>query len=173
MEQLKFSYQFSAIKRISVLRELPKGTFVCIIHADKIPPHLGLLVDQKFFSLKTKGKDVNVPLVKLETILSKKRVATVFVELKAAFNLLEIQNYFNEIPEGLAENQTCLHPLIQLLDPDEVCSTIADLLKCLDRENLISTVFGVHLSPNYIGILDYDRKVVENRIKSLRDVERN
>lgn len=173
MEQLNFSYQFSDIKPISNLEVLPEGVYICVIHADKIPPHLGLIIDQKFFSLKTKGKDVDVPLDKLEHILSKKEVSTVFVKVVSSFTFSEIHDYFTQVSDGLAKGQTCLHPLIELLNPDEMCNTIADLLKYLERENQISAVFGLHLSNDYAGIPVYDRAAVENRIKTLRNVERN
>lgn len=65
MEQLNFSYQFSDIKPISELVLLPVGDYICIIYDDIIPPYLGLIIDQKFFSLKKKGKDVDVPIDKL------------------------------------------------------------------------------------------------------------
>lgn len=173
MEQLKYSYRFTAIKRITGLDELPMGTYVCVIHADKIPPHLGLVIDQKFFSLKTKGKDVDVPIDKLEQILSNKKVSSVFIKIDKSLNYNVVTNYFSALPNGLVKRQTCIHPLIQLLNPDEVCNTIADLLKYLEQENQISAVFGLHLSNDYLGIPDYDRRAVENRIKTLRNVERS
>ena len=38
---------------------LNKGIYLSVVHANKIPPHIGIVVDGKYFSLKANGKDIN------------------------------------------------------------------------------------------------------------------
>ena len=52
-----YSFQFDTINSLNNESALNTGCYLCIWHANKIPPHIGILIDGSYFSLKVKGKD--------------------------------------------------------------------------------------------------------------------
>ena len=55
------------------LQELSKNTWIVILHASRIPPHIGILVDGNYNSLTIKGHELNINIaVLLKTIQQKK-----------------------------------------------------------------------------------------------------
>ena len=57
----------------SDLQELSKNTWIVILHASRIPPHVGILIDGSYNSLTIKGHELNISLpVLLKTSQQKK-----------------------------------------------------------------------------------------------------
>ncbi|NBR15845.1 MAG: hypothetical protein EBU01_14895, partial [Crocinitomicaceae bacterium] len=54
-----FDFEFKNIQFVNHL-ETKTGVYLWILHADKIPPHIGISIDGQYFSLKAKGKDENI-----------------------------------------------------------------------------------------------------------------
>ena len=42
--------------------DLQTGLYIVIINASKVPPHIGLIIDNKYHSLNIKGRDINKPM---------------------------------------------------------------------------------------------------------------
>jgi len=40
--------------------DLKRGVFIALLHASRIPPHIGLLADAQYHSLHVKGQELNV-----------------------------------------------------------------------------------------------------------------
>jgi len=70
------------IRPIENQSTLSIGLFLVILHADKIPPHIGILCDGKFYSQKVNGKDFGVKLEHLLKLLLSKSIPTLFYKLK-------------------------------------------------------------------------------------------
>ncbi len=53
--------------------DIKKGNWLVIMHAKRIPPHIGILINGKYNSLTIKGHEINVdPSVILKIIQQKK-----------------------------------------------------------------------------------------------------
>ena len=119
---MTYSYTFKHIENIGLAH--PNLTLIWILHADKIPPHIGISVDGYFFSLKTEGKDENIPLSLLITMLKNKKITTVAVALEETLDLVKIRNIF-ENQTKIPKSETCLLPILQLLNKSNSVSTVS------------------------------------------------
>lgn len=154
---------------VSMLNE---GVFISVIHADKIPPHIGLVTNGKFYSLKTNGKDNGIELVSLLKILESKNIATLFYLINST-NIdfkVKVEKIFNEFDQ-IPTDGTCLRPINQLLSPNEDFDTIRPLLDKLANENRIEKCYGLNLPEHFDGIKSYTIDDIKKRINQLRNVE--
>ena len=55
--------------------ELTNRLILWVLHADKIPPHIGLSKNDQFYSLKVSGKDEGLPVRNVLQIIEKKNIA--------------------------------------------------------------------------------------------------
>lgn len=159
---------------VSLLHE---GVFISVIHADKIPPHIGLIVEGRFYSLKTNGKDDGIELTSLLKILDSKNIATLFYTITPVNTdfKAKVESVFNEFDQIPADG-TCLRPINQLLSPDEDFNTIRPLLIKLANENKsdsyrIGKCYGLNLPHGFEGIKSYTLDDIKKRINQLRNVE--
>ncbi len=136
-----------------------------IWHADKIPPHLGLSVSNNYFSLKSNGKDMGLPVAKVENILENKPIVTLALDLKANFDVSEIRAIFSEYDKAEAGKDTCLSPINDLFKTKSI--TIHSFLDYLTESSLINGVYGFNVPPNFEGIPMYSMEDIQNRLKLL------
>lgn len=61
---------------------LLKGTWLVLLHATRVPPHAGLMVDGNYNSLTIKGHELDVKLDVLLKMIQQKKVEAVFLQLK-------------------------------------------------------------------------------------------
>ena len=172
MEQLKYSYKFNLTDTKKV-EDCPSfGVYLTILHANKIPPHIGLLIDGYFFSLKAKGKDVKIPATWLINSIKKKKIATIFIEMERSKTLYleHVYDYFTALPNGIPENQTCLTPILSLLDAPNDCDCVADLLVYLADKNKIKNEWWMNLPASFEQLPFYGKEEIQQRIKDLKHV---
>lgn len=145
---------------------------IWVLHADKTPPHIGISIDNKFYSLKTKGKDEGIPIASLFQLIQAKRLPTIGVVLKNSFTLNQVEEVFFSFGSKIGEKETCLTPIVSLLTPNLKDLILIELLIELDKQNLITHVKGYFLPEGYTGIPYYTRETIQNRIHELQPVKR-
>ena len=87
MEVLMSKYKISNIINAEKQKIDEQKCLLWVWHADKIPPHLGLSVEGRYFSLKANGKDFMTEIDAVLQIISKKKIKTLCFELKSTLNL--------------------------------------------------------------------------------------
>ena len=152
--------------------QLLKGVFIWVIHANKIPPHIGISSNGKFFSLKVNGKDNGEASDIILKVLEKKKIHTLFIEVKA-LKLSELALIFNRFKDLKSPEITCLTPIIEFLKEDSKIETVSELLVNLDKKNQIKSFFGLNLTDDFVGIPSYSKIDIQNRILKLQDVKRS
>ncbi len=96
---------------------LKKDSWIVVLHANMIPPHIGLLIDGKYNSLTIKGQELDVSLEALLKTIAIKKEESIFIKLKKhpVFSLEYQENIFKEIikrSEPIKQNgATCLSPV--------------------------------------------------------------
>ncbi len=166
-EYMNYSYTFNNIKDIHAANL--SRTFLWILYADKTPPHIGISVQGYFFSLKTEGKDENIPLELLQNVVLKKKITSVAVQLSVKVSLTEIQLLFKNY-SSIREGESCLTPILQALGKGSSLSTVSELLKDLEDQDQIKAFFGLNLYPRFKGLNTYSSKDIQQRIQTLRNV---
>jgi hypothetical protein len=150
---------------------LTTGVYLLIIHADKIPPHLGIMIDGKFYSQKVNGKDLGVDYKKLLKIIQKKNIPTLFYALNSV-SKKSIKTVFEYIPSEIKNKQTCLNPINRALTEGEDFQIVSELISYLEENNQVEEVYGLNLPNSFVAIPSYSREDVEKRIAFLRDDKR-
>lgn len=173
MEKYHYDLTLHKHNELHTIDRLNSGIFLCVLHANKIPPHIGLICNGLFYSAKVNGKDERVPLNSLFQIITKREVKTLFFELVNDISSeLEIQDYFSRFPSQLMNEQTCLTPLISILKSPDYVSHIGDLLKYLEYSELILARLTLHLPREFKGIPFYTVQDINKRIALLKNDKR-
>ncbi len=149
--------------------ELTSGIYLWVWHADKIPPHIGVSLGGHYFSLKSNGKDSNLPVGKVLEILTKKKIPSLLVQCD--LQVESIQPFFKDYQSADGIDITCLTPLIHLVFNDNRKITLHVLLDNLFQANKIKSIYAVHLTEDYKGLEEYDREVINQRIKNLKNAK--
>jgi hypothetical protein len=149
------------------------GLFLLLLHADKTPPHIGMIKDGIFHAIGMQGPERLERQVLLKTIRQKKIVTL-------AFMIVDSVNYLSyTTPEDALEQlqhepfTTCLAlPLacMQGIAGPETsnCRTVFDLLDILFEKNMIQGIFSEGIEHQSTFCLkQYSLKDVEARINEL------
>lgn len=143
-----------------------------IWYADKIPPHIGCSIDGFYFSLKAKGKDLNIPVMKVVKIIEKKAIPFLLIETDLGFSVQQIEDAYTPYFNASAEGISCLKPILDLIDnPAEVCQ-IKYLIEHLESTERIKHIFGVNLNQDYTGLKEYGQSEIMDRLRKLNHVKR-
>ena len=161
------------LDRIELLTHLPilkQGVFIVGLHVDKIPPHVGLVVDGHYFSLKVHNKDYDVLFSSLEVIIQRKKIPTLVVEIQPSISLNQVRSVFENYGAAILPGDSCMSPLLSMLRMPQTY-LLDDVLSALEQSGQVKEVYGIHLSSTYEGIPMYSNEDVQQRINSLRNVK--
>lgn len=141
------------------------GTYIWVIHADKIPPHLGISSDGEFFSLKVSGVDFALPADRLLKTFDKKWIPLLIIQTDSISvkDLLAVYSHYESAKDG---GNTCLSPIKELFGLEQV-NTIHELLRELKSKSQVKVVYGKNLPCHYKGIPEYDLDAVNERLRKL------
>jgi hypothetical protein len=128
--------------------ELEKGVFIVMLHAGRIPPHIGILAGGLYHSLSIKGRDLDVGFEVLMKSIVQRKIPSLFIQIRPHDMLSPAQISsefksevlgFTRVDIGMA---TCLSPLKLffarhwLLQTENV-NYIYELLPLLEQEGLL------------------------------------
>lgn len=159
--------------------QLQKGLFIAVIHATRIPPHIGIIADGLYHSLSVKGQDINTPLPILLKNSSIRKIPTLFIKIKAhpTFSDVYLREHFitnvqqfKRVDVGVA---TCLSPIklffeevygLQLKN----VNYLYQLLPLLDSEGLIEFTSSMNVDPVTYQLPVYSSKEINEGIEQVR-----
>ena len=160
-------YKFQHIHALNDESILGSGLFLCILHADKIPPHIGISMDGKYFSLKAKGKDEAIPVTEVLKVVYKRAIKTLFVRLDVNVTIEQVKEVFSGFERTIVRETSCLSPIKDVLKVQGSVQKLSDLLGYLDLNRLSSEVFGVFIYESFKGIPYYEVEDIDKRLESL------
>lgn len=162
-----YSFELNNVHQLNDFKQLKSGCYLCIWHADKVPPHIGIIIDGCYFSLKVKGKDVEIPVGEIVNLINRKKICTVFVEIKVEIYKENVAVIYSKYFKANTLKSTCLTPIVEVFDNVKNVQILADLLNFFKSKNQIGEIFGLHLTENYKGIPLYNLDDIEMRLKLL------
>lgn len=168
MEALKSELQLERIETSDQIDFLNGSVFLWVIHANKVPPHVGISKGDAFFSLKANGKDAGIPLNRILKVLQAKEIATLFYEIDPKAANLELENAFNRYERTVSNEITCLQPLKDIFG-DEQSVKVIDMLSFLEDQDVLVNQYGWKLPEQFDGIPAYELSDIHNRLKSLEN----
>jgi hypothetical protein len=159
--------------------ELPleDSPYLLILHADKQPVHLTLVVENLFYSLTYKKCDSDLPIEKILKMIHMKKISCLWIKLKQPskqLNSESVSDIFKQFPP-LQAKQSCLDPIWQILQVHykipQGKPLVFGLLESLSEHQLIKQISSSFLpnseSGNY-SLKRYNIDVVEDRIMKLQ-----
>lgn len=148
------------------------GIYLWILHADKIPPHIGISVNGSYFSLKYNGKDENIPVQSVLRLLEKKRIPSIIQEMKMDFTLEQLQSIYKSFMCAETSKASCLSPIVKLIYNQQLDLILPELLTRLSQEERLGKQFLLHLNPNFAAEFTYNREDIQRRLTLLHDAKR-
>ncbi len=148
---------FRIIENITPLlpKHLDRGTFLCLFGTDKTPPHLGLVVDGKYYSTSAKGSRVGENAELILRRVKQSTIPTLFIKLDIVEDMHKLEKAFEKYPK-LKENQTCLLPIKDYINSigEDVTSAnfVFELIPILHNLKLISDSFSLYMSGFFVRI---------------------
>ncbi len=172
-----YALQFSELKDPKILL---KGTWLVILHASRIPPHVGLVINGNYNSLTIKERELNVSLEALLKTISQKKIETLFIGIVKhpvfssdhQLNIFQHQlQQFTSVKHGEA---TCLSPIKLFFEEfyaikknEEIL--FFDFLELLKENNYISETFAVNIKGDEFTFNAYTAEELQDRIKQERE----
>ena len=159
--------------------ELPldDSPYLLILHADKQPVHLTLVVEKLFYSLTYKNCDTDLPIEKILKMIHIKKISCLWIKLKQPTIPLkaeDVSEMFKQFPP-LQAKQSCLVPIWKILQVHykipQGNPLVFGLLDSLNDHQLIEQLASCYLPDSEDGNFSmkrYDIDVVEDRIMKLQ-----
>jgi len=160
----------------------PDKLYLIIFHADKKPPHLGLIFNKLYFSLTVKGSEIEIPIDEKLEIINKRKIPCLFLEIKTAnksgFLLKELNEIFNSYPP-LTNKTSCLEPIAEFFY--KIFQLRADspllhgMIESLQKRELIMENSAIYLKipeNKTVELPEYNATTVSERINRLSFLEK-
>ena len=171
--QIKFKDQFNET-------ELDKGLYITIIHATRIPPHIGLIADGNYCSLSVKGQDINTSVSALLKNSIIRKIPTIFVKIKPhpTFSYTYLREHFitnvqlfPRVDVGVA---TCLSPITMFFEevysiPMKEVNYLYELLPVLESNGLIESSSSLFIDTINYRLPLYTNTEIDKGIKKVRE----
>lgn len=166
-----YSFEISTVKELQ-LEDVKQGIFLWILHADKIPPHIGISKNGFYYSLKVSGKDAHFPVEKLIALLNRKKIASLVIKSSEnSIRVKQLATVFDKYQSIENDQNTCLSPISEIYFSEPKDLILSELLNLLNEAGVLEEIFGINLPSSYGGILFYERNDIQNRLNHLMYVK--
>jgi hypothetical protein len=135
--------------------QLDKGCWIVLLHATRIPPHIGLLFNGHYCSLNLKGRETDIGIQVLLRTIRSQEIAAIFVKLMPhpVFSVDFLHEHFKLELEGyekVTAGTTCFAPVRSFMQENYLLKFddleyLYELFPVLYREQMISQAFGINL----------------------------
>ncbi len=140
-------------------QNLKKGLFVVLLHVNRIPPHIGAVINGKYHSLTIKGNEPDIEIELLLKTIQQKKIESAFLKIKPhpVFSIQHLNDVFLEIlkkhPVITNHEVTCLSPLKEFFNEFYALNClkeemIATFIQKLESNNFIIEAFSLNLGNN-------------------------
>ncbi|MBX3163557.1 MAG: hypothetical protein KF900_03695 [Bacteroidetes bacterium] len=158
--------------------DLKKGTWLALLYARRIPPHIGLIINGSYNSLNIKGQELNVSTEALLKLISQRNIETTFIKIAAhpVFSGDYQLNVFQECVkqfQSVEKNATCLFPVKLFfrefyalqLNQEEL---LFDFLVRLHNNHFLEWFTTQNFSSQRLEIPFYTKEELQRRIEQER-----
>ncbi|MBT6030308.1 MAG: hypothetical protein HOH13_08380 [Crocinitomicaceae bacterium] len=156
---------------------LSDGFFIVLFHANRIPPHLGLVANRKYFSLTAKETQVDIDINPIWRVIRSKSIETIFIKVDYDPNLENLTMIFENYDNVLGREFTCLLPIKDFFEREcrmnvEGVNFVFDLIKKLKEKELILQTFHLnlddHIDEGSFQLQEYTLDDIYTRISDIQ-----
>lgn len=163
---------------------LTKGTWLVVLHASRIPPHVGLMIGGNYNSLTIKERELNVSSEALLKTISQKKIEALFLKIvkhpvfSSDYQLSTFQEQLNLFTAVKQNEATCLSPLKLFFEEfyairNNKEQLIYDFADELFQNDYISQAIGINIKKrkedNIFTLPHYTNEELQARIKNERE----
>ena len=182
------SYSISISDTASV-KDLFDGSWIVILHAYRIPPHVGIVINGNYNSLTIKGHELDVNLSALIKLIERKKIEAVFVKLKkhpvfsSDFQKEIFQLQIKQYTKVLPNEASCLNPVKLFLSEFYAVSIIEkellyELVERLKQNNYTKIALGLNVENKaesnqfYFPLYSYDdlQAIILNELNHISSI---
>lgn len=131
-----------------------------------IPPHMGLSINGRYFSLKANGLDFNANLQDIIEVISRKKLPVLAVELDVSFTLEQCKIEFDKYDKTVAHEITCLNPIKSVLDFPSP-RKLSELLIELDANGSLGKKTAWNINESSLELPEYSVDDIHAHLVSL------
>lgn len=156
-----------------------KGLFIAVVHATRIPPHIGIIANEKYHSLSVKGQNINTPVNSLIKTSVVRKIPTLFIRIKPHPTFSEVYlgehfitnvQQFKRVDAGVA---TCLTPIRSFFEEVYYLSMkdvnyLYELLPALDSKGLIESITSLNIDEKNYQLPFYTNNEINAGIEQVR-----
>lgn len=159
--------------------DLLKGLFLVVLHANRIPPHIGLIIDQHYHSLTIKGHD-NTSVSALFRNINQRAIPGLFFKIKPHTTFSEYylrEHFLTNMQQFLkvdVDQASCISPIrlffeeVFNLDISKV-NFLYELLPALESKGLIERTSSLFLDAEKYQLPFYTDKEIRAGIIHARE----
>jgi hypothetical protein len=140
---------------------LMKNSWLMILHASRIPPHVGIMINGSYSSLTIKGHELGIKAEVLLKTIAQKKIETLAIQLVKQpvfsfdFQKEIVEQYIRQFDKVEAHKASCLSPVKLFLqefyalpyDQNELLFEITERLK---QNSYIDNVLGFNVNDKLI-----------------------
>lgn len=136
--------------------QLLRGSWLMILHASRIPPHVGMMIGGCYSSLTIKGYELNVKAEVLLQTISRKKIEALAIQLvkqpvfSEGYQREVLDLYIRQFPKVEAHRASCLSPVKLFLQefyaiPDQPKELLFEITERLKQNHYIHKTLGFNL----------------------------
>lgn len=165
--------------------DLLKGLYIAVVHATRIPPHIGLIMDGKYYSLSIKGQDINTTVTALIKNTKQRKIPSIFIKIRShnTFSTTYLKEHFitniQQFPKVDIGVATCLSPIRLFFDEvynvsmNEI-NYLFELVPKLYSEDLIENTFALFVDEKKYQLPVYTAAEINAGIQQVKnDLKKN
>lgn len=159
--------------------DLLNGIYIVVLHAMRIPPHIGLIIDKEYHSLTIKGQDYNTQVKALTRNIEQRKIPSLFIKIKShsTFSHSYLKEHFilniQQFPRVDKNVATCLSPIKLFFEevydiPMNDVHFLFDLLPKLQQSELIEHTLSLFVNEKEYQLPLYTQEQLDKEIENVR-----
>ena len=145
-----------------------EAVYLVLFHVDKQPPHLGVIVNEAYYSLRFDKMQIGIEAQMILKTVQTKKIPTLLFEVDPGN--ISIDQIFQKYLS--IEGISCLYPIREYFYPEnfETIQLVFDLLDRLKKDQKLINTYWLNLEPNTtsFSLMRYSMDEVQKEIKRLQ-----
>jgi|TARA_R110000737_G_scaffold182215_1_gene205547 hypothetical protein len=154
-----YKFNFKDRVEINSTKDLSEGLFIWIWQAHKLPPHLGISQNGKYYSLLYDRKQVALSIESQMEIIRRKKLSMIWQEITSESK--DLSDIFTNYTSCASDNSSCIQPILDGLEIKKKGGVLFDLLSDLSNHDTLGKALCLNLPYDFKGIKKYNRREVE------------
>ena len=157
--------------------DLMSGFHLILFHVNRVPPHLGIVYRQKYYSLTASECQIGIDFDPIWRLIRSKKIETIVIKIDSAPSQEFISAAYQSYEVAKPNQYTCLSPIKDYFNEyhhisPEGIQFVFDLIPKLYESNLIDEVRQINLTSESnqfsFELLTYTMSEIYSRIQELQ-----